>query len=352
MTQRKRKVIFILVILLVIAIAAKRGFDLYVGMKKAEYMADMKTPVEAATVVNQDWPTKIQATGTLNAEQGIMLKSEAAGIVTAVYFKSGQTVKAGAPLLDIDPGILKAQLAAAQAQADLTSGDYGRAIELFKRGALSKQDMQTALANKQADAAKVQALQAQLNHNVIKAPISGKLGLKLFNLGDYITIGQSLVNLQSIDPLRVDFSVPENNVGEINKGDTVVLSTGNNTTQTFTGTVSAVDSAINIDTRTLSVRADVPNPAQKLLPGMFVQVTLYTTGAGKPLATVPQIAVVYDANGDYVYKIVDDKALKIPVKIIKENKQQVAVTALQAGDRVVTQGQLKIHEGALVHAIH
>jgi membrane fusion protein (multidrug efflux system) len=224
---------------------------------------------------------------------------------------------------------------------------------LAKYGALSKQDIATAQANKMADAAKVKAAEAALDESEITAPIAGKLGLKLVNLGDYITQGQSLVNLQSIDPLRVDFSIPENYAGNVSVGDKVNLTIAvkNNTNQIFGATVSAVDSAINPMTRMLAVRATVPNPSSDLLPGMFAQATLFA-GSGSKLITIPQIAIVYNGNGNYVFKITDNKAVKTPVTILNEKKQEVAVSGLEAGDTVVTEGQLNIHDGTPVHAIH
>jgi membrane fusion protein (multidrug efflux system) len=351
MTQRKRALIILATLLLVLGISLWKGWEYFVAIKTAEYMAHMKTNVVVATAKPQDWQTKLQASGTLNATQGVMLKSQVSGNVTKIYFHSGDNVKAGDILLEINPGILKANLAAAQATADLNSGDYERAIALFKRGALSKQDLDTALANKASAEANLQAVKAQLAENIITAPVSGKLGLTQYNLGDYITVGQQLVNLQSIDTLRVDFSVPQNNASEVGVGDKVTVQSDSFPDETFQGTVSAVDTAVDINTRTVAVRAHIPNPNGKLLPGSFVQVTL-DAGGTKMLVSIPQVAVVYNANGNYVYKVVNGKAIKTSIKILQENKHQVAVTGLNNGDVVVTQGQLKIHDGANVHATH
>lgn len=351
MTQRKRGLILLITLILILAISAWKGWEWFVALKTKEYMANMKTDVDATVAKSQPWQNKIHASGTLNAIQGIMLKSEVAGNVTKVYFHSGDEVKAGDVLLEINPGVLKANLVAAQAKADLMSGDYDRALALFKRGALSKQDTDTALANKQSALADLEAVKAQLAQNIITAPINGKLGITQYNLGDYINVGQSLVNLQSIDKLRVDFSIPQNQSADANAGDTVVVRSDALPDQRFEGQVSAVDTAVNVDTRTIAVRAIIPNPQHKLLPGSFVQVTL-DTGVPDQLITIPQTAVVYDASGNYVFTIVNDTAQKVPVKIVHINQDQVAVTGLKAGDVVVTEGQLKIHEGAKVHATH
>ncbi|MDX2163852.1 MAG: efflux RND transporter periplasmic adaptor subunit [Gammaproteobacteria bacterium] len=351
MTQRKRGLILLLTLVLIIAISAWKGWQWFVALKTKEYMANMKTAVEAAVATPKDWQNKIQASGTLNAIQGVMLKSQVAGNVTQIYFHSGDEVKFGDVLLEINPGILKANLISAQAKANLMSGDYDRAIALFKRGALSKQDTDTALANKESALADLAAVKAQLAENVITAPFSGKLGITQYNLGDYINIGQALVNLQSIDTLRVDFSVPQNQFSDIAPGDTIKIRSDSLPGQVFEGQVSAIDTAVNVDTRTVAIRAEIPNPEHKLLPGSFVQVTLYA-GSPTPLITIPQTAVVYDANGNYVYKIVNDVAVKAPVTILQTSKKEIAVSGLKEGDVVVTEGQLKISDGAKVHATH
>ncbi len=351
MTQRKRALILLATLIFIIAVSAWKGWQWFVAYETAKYMANMKTNVTAAVAKPQEWQNKIHASGTLNAIQGIMLKSQVSGNVTNIYFHSGDEVKAGDILLEINPGILKANLISAQAKADLMTGDYDRAIALFKRGALSKQDTDTALANKESALADLAAVKAQLAENVITAPFNGKLGITQYNLGDYINVGQALVNLQSIDTLRVDFSVPQNQSADINPGDTVKIQSDALPGQIFQGQVSAVDTAVNVDTRTVAVRAQIPNPEHKLLPGSFVQVTLFA-GSPTPQITIPQTAIVYDANGNYVYKIVDDKAVKTPVSILRTNKDEVAVSGLKDGDVVVTEGQLKISDGAKVHATH
>lgn len=310
------------------------------------------TEVKAAVAKMQNWQTQIQATGTLNAEQGIMLKAETSGRITKIFFESGQKVKAGDPLLEINPNILKAQLNAAEAKAALTKGNYERALKLYERKVVSQQELDTALSNKHADEAAVEQIRAQLAQNLIHAPISGKLGLRLFNLGDYIKVGQDLVNLQSTDILRVDFSIPGNKLYKVHPGDKVVVHYDAYPDKDFIGKVTAVDSAIDPATRSVSVRAEIPNPESKLFPGNFVQVNLYA-GKSHPLVTIPQIAVIYEATGNYVYIVDKDHAVKKNIEIAEQNSDQAALkSGLQAGDVVVTEGQLKIGDGAPVHAIH
>jgi len=344
MTKRKHKIIITIAIVLILSI----GWHYYAKRRAALAGGMPPTPVVAIAAKLQNWQQQVQATGSLNAFQGVMLKSEVAGRVTKINFSSGQTVKAGDLLLEIDPGILQAQLVAAQAKATLSSGDYQRAIELFKRGVLAKQDLDTALSTQNSDAANVDALKAQLAQNIIVAPFDGRLGLRLINLGDYISPGKPLVNLQTLNPMRVDFSVSENYLGQIAPGDKLQIQSDAFPNQIFTGNVKAIDSAVDPATRTISLRAIIANPEGKLLPGSFVQVTLM---AGKPqlLITIPQLAVVYDSAGNYVYVINHGHAAKKIISIVQQNDTQVAVTGnIKAGDQVITEGQLKIMDGAPV----
>lgn len=310
------------------------------------------TGVKTAVVVMQNWQPQVQATGTLNAEQGIMLKAETSGRITKINVQSGETVKAGDVLFEINPDVLKAQLAAAQAKADLSKGDYDRAIRLYQLKVLSKQDLDTAMSNKTADIANVEAIKAQLNQNIVRAPISGKLGLRLFNLGDYIKPEQPLINLQSIDNLRVDFSIPSKFAVLVNPGDKVFIHSDAFPNKDFEGTVTAKDTAVDINTRTVAVRARVPNPEGSLIPGNFVQVTLYS-GKSLAYATIPQIALVYDVSNTAVFVIEKGHAVKKNVEVVEQNAQQAAVqSGLKSGDSVITEGQLKIGEGSAVYAIH
>jgi membrane fusion protein (multidrug efflux system) len=306
------------------------------------------TPVNATKAVIQGWQQHIQATGTLNAEQGVMLKAETAGRITKIYVESGQEVKAGDPLFEINPAVMQANLASDEAQAELDSGNYDRAIQLYKRGALSKQDLATALANKNVSIAKMESTKAELTQNIIHAPFSGKLGIRLFNLGDYINEAQALINLQALNSLRVDFTVPEKVAGQVHIGDLCQIKSAANPNLAVTGKVTAIDSAIDMTTRTLAVRALVANPQQTLLPGNFVEVSL-SVGTARPLVTLPLTAVVYDTTANYVYKIINNHAVKNNVEIADQNDHQVAIqSGVKPGDMVITDGQLKVMDGAPV----
>lgn len=298
--------------------------------------------VEAATAKPENWQAEIQAVGSLAASQGIIIKPEISGRITAIYFQSGQEVKPNAPLLQINPDIIKAQLVSAQAKANLSQANYNRILKLYSKGVSSQAENDTARSNYQADAAAVQQYQALLNQTLVRSPFEGKLGLRLVNLGDYISIGEAITNIQDIDPLRVDFSVPEIYMSQIQIGDKVLIHSQDYPNQSFVGKVYALDSSIDPNTRSLAIRAIVPNKEYKLLPGSFVEIKLFT---GKPqqLITIPEIALGYSETGSYVYKIINNLAVKTPVKVGQHKQNTVVVlNGLKVGDQVVAAGQFKI----------
>ena len=310
-------------------------------------------PVKTVTAKIESWQPQIQATGTLKARQGIMLKAEASGRITKINVQSGQQVKAGDILFEINPDVLKAQLASAQAKSDLTEGDYKRAVDLYKLKVLSRAELDIALSKKNSDAAYTAQIKAQLEQNIIRAPISGKFRINFYLIWEIIfKPEQALVNLQAFDQLRVDFSVPANKASQIKAGDKIALHSDAYPHKKFEGKVTAVDSAVDTNTRLVAVRADMDNSHHQLLPGNFVQVTLYSSAA-KSYVTVPQNAVVYDLSDTYVYIIEKNHAVKKLVKIIEQNDSQAAiVSGIENGDNVIIEGQLKIAEGSPVYAVH
>lgn len=349
--SRKTKIIFILIVI----ILATSGYYFYDKHHASGYAGGgfPPTAVNAINIQTQPWQKQIEATGTLNPVQGTMITSAVAGRVTKINFKSGDHVNAGDILIEIDPGILQAQFQAALAKQQLNEGNYKRAIALAKRGFLSQQDLATAKENMEVSIANAKSVQAQLDQNIIHAPFAGKLGVDQVNVGEYLQAGQPIVNLQTLNPLRVDFVVPESDYGKVNVNDKILLKSSSLPHQAFTGNISAIDSAVNIPTRTVAVRAIVANPEEKLLPGAFAQVTVFT-GKAQPELTLPETALVFDAAGNYVYKIINGHAQKVLVKVLERNNQQIAVQSpeLHIGDQVITVGQLKVSNGAPVYVVH
>ncbi len=308
--------------------------------------------VEAITVQTQPWHASVQTTATVMAESGTILKSEVIGRVTNVAFKPGSAVIKGQLLFAINPAQLAAKLKMAQAMAELEQANYRRAFSLYRQHVISKADFDRAKATAVNDSATVEAAQAALDDALVHAPFAGVVGLNLVQEGDYVTIGQALVSLQQLDRLRLDFTVAEQYSDQVKLGDQVLIRVRDLHHHQYLAVVSALDNAIDVNTRLMAVRATFVNPELNLLPGAYVDVTL-SYGPEQHVLTTPQIAVVSSADGDSVFRIVKGKAVATSVTLgARFADQVIIVKGLMAGDQVITAGQLKLHDGALVRVTH
>lgn len=310
------------------------------------------TPTEPPTVVDVitvhpgAHQNQITATGSLISVPGIVVKSEIAGRITKILFNSGEVVTAGTPLIEINPELIKPQLAQAQAQAQFTKLQFERATKLYKTNDVSKDHLDQAQANYNTTQAQVELVQAQLRRANIVAPFAGKLGLSQVHLGDYVNAGQNIVNLQTVDPLRVDFSISEAYISKVAVGQAVLLHTDAYPQKTFTGKIEAIESLINSNNRTLNIRAIVPNKSGELIPGAFVEVTIQL-GLQQQIIAIPQTSIVYAPEANYVFKAVNGKAVKEKVILGERDSNNIIVkSGIKDGDVIITAGQLKLHEGS------
>lgn len=306
------------------------------------------TVVEIYKAQQKQWQPSIEATGSLAAFNGIMLSAEAEGKITKIHFASGQYTHEGDLLIEIYPDIAQAELARYQAQLKQSILDYERNLKLYKRGFVDKATLDSKLAARDEDQADVNNAKAQLRQHLIQAPFSGKLGLRKVSLGDYVKTGQAIVNLQSVDPIRADFSVPQRYIADIKVGDSVSISS-ETFPQTYTGIIYAIDSKVDENTRMIDMRARIANPNHVLVPGVFVSVTINIKHA-EPIIVIPATAIVYTAGDNYVYRIVNHKAVQTKVVLGKllKNNQVIVEKGLQAGDSVIIGGQVKLFNGAPV----
>jgi membrane fusion protein (multidrug efflux system) len=288
------------------------------------------------------WQESILETGSLSAFDGTILAPEVSGRVTNIHFASGQYVRQGDLLIEIYPDIIRAQLQRDQAQLRKSSLDYDRNLKLYKKGFVDQSTLDQKRADRDSDQANVNNDQAQLRQHLIQAPFSGLLGLRKVSIGDYVSPGQDLVSLQALDPIRVDFSVPQRYLQQLKLGDTVTISS-NALPQNYTGTIYAFDSKVDDKTRMIDMRAKIPNPEHKLLPGTFVEVNVHY-GSPQNVLVIPATAVVYSAEGNYVYLMQNNKAVKTNVTVGQklENNQIIIKKGLKVGDPVISEGQIKI----------
>lgn len=321
------------------------------GVKAATPLFGGKMPptvVVTTTAQKKIWQDSILVIGSLTAFQGTILSPDIDGRVTKINFKEGQEVKAGDLLIEIYPDIIQANLAKAQAQLVKNKADYERYSKIYKLGYVDKSTLDSYKANLDSSQADVNSYQAQLRQHLITAPFAGTVGVQRVNVGDYIKAGTEVVSLQSIDPIRVDFSVPEVYLSQLKVGDKITISS-KSFLDKYNGEIYALDSSVDVDTRSIEARAKIPNPDHKLIPGSFVEVNIKMQEA-QPEIIIPQTTVVYSSSGNYVYRFVDHKAVKTNITLGKKLTKNMVIVAkgLNEGDVIITEGQLKLFDGASV----
>ncbi len=305
--------------------------------------------VEAITARLGPWQKTIEAVGSLSASQSTVIKAEASGRITGIFFRSGDTVKAGTPLLQLSPDILKAQLDAAKAQTQLSKADYERGLTLYKKKVFAKADLDKVSANYQIDLAKQAQNQATFDQTLIRAPFSGRLGLREVNLGDIIDTTKPIADLEAINPLWVDFHIAGTEASKITMGSRILIHASAYPNKTFVGTIYAVDSHIDNDTRSLAVRASLNNPEQALLPGAFVDVQI-EVGSPQTLVIVPETAIDTDDKGSFVYRIIHHKAVKtlVSIEFHQDGKIGLLSKDIHPGDQIISVGGFKVTNHASV----
>lgn len=262
------------------------------------------TTEEART---ESWTPQVRAIGTATAIRGVNLAPEISGIVKDYFFESGDDVEEGKLLVQLDDSVQQAELAANKATLKDAEIDYDRQSKLVERGAVSQAALDTATANRDSARAAVDQVSAIIEQKSVEAPFSGRIGLRKVEKGQYVPTGEGIVWLQSLDPIWVDFPVPEAETGRIKLGDPVTVHSDSYPDRTFEGKITARDVRVNTGTRTLTMRATLPNPDKALLPGMFGDVTV-SSGEPKQYVTVPKTAVTYSLYGDAVWVAVPKDA--------------------------------------------
>lgn len=308
-------------------------------------------PVEAVTARNERLERSILAVGTLRSNQSIVVRPEVAGRIARIHFEEGQRVDAGAPIVTLDDTIARAELAQARASLALSRANYERANELLQRGAGTVRARDEALAKLRNDEAALALSQARFEKTAIVAPFSGIAGLRKVDVGDFIAIGQDIANLEDIDPMKVDFRVPEVYLGAVRAGQRIAVSADAWPDRSFDGELFAIDPLIDDRGRSIVIRARLSNPDGLLRPGLFVRVRLILTVQENALL-IPEEALVPIGNAQFVFVVKDGRAVNAKVEIGARQRGDVhIVSGLQPGDVVVTAGQIKLQPGTPVTLI-
>jgi membrane fusion protein, multidrug efflux system len=355
----KRMVIMLIGVAVVLG--AVFGFQAFKAVMIKKFMATLASPpqtVSATRAALSQWQPQIEAVGSLRALNGADLSLEVSGVVDSISFQSGDDVKEGDVLLKLRSDDDVAKLQSLQAVADLNEITYERDEKQFKLQAVSQATIDTDVANLKNAKAQVAQQQAILDKKTLRAPFAGHLGIRAVDLGQYLSAGTTIVTLQALDPIFMDFFVPQQAVDQIRIGQRVNVKVDAYKDQTFAGEISALNPRVDASSRNVQIRATLKNADHKLLPGMYATVDI-ATGAPQDLVTLPQTSVTYNPYGDTVY-IIDTKGTDAngkPQQIARQTfvttgatrGDQVAVLkGVGDGDMVVTAGQLKLHNGSVV----
>lgn len=304
--------------------------------------------VEVIKVATAALPQTLTAVGSLRSDESVVLRPEVAGRVSAILFKEGQRVTKGAPLVRLDTSINDADVQQTRANLTLAKSKYQRAIDLQKQGFVSTQARDEAENNLRIAEASLALSEAKFAKTEIKAPFSGVIGLRQISVGDYVKEGADMVNLEAIDPLKVDFRIPEVYVSQLRTGQSLEVSLDSQPGRIFSGQVYAVNPLVDAAGRSVVVRALVRNPDIALRPGMFARVRLITRDV-KDALVVPEQALVPQGDEQFVYRVVDSRANRVKVEVGQRREGRAEVLkGLVAGDMVVTAGQPKIRDGSQV----
>ena len=361
-----RRMLFMLgAVVVVVAILAAFKFNSIYQQIQQFQAPKPAINVEAEVARRMDWQSRLPAIGTLKASQGIDLSVEIAGTISDVQFQSGEKVSKGQAIVLLDSEVEQASLASAEADLNLSRLEFQRARSLLDRQAISRSEYDRLNAQSQKAEASVAQLRASLAKKRVLAPFSGTIGIRQVDVGDYLSSGTTIATLQDLSKLYVDFFLPEQAVPKLAVGVRVRFSVAAYPDEVFEGEIAAINPKVEDATRNVQVRAMLVNPESKLLPGMFANLEVLLPGEQK-LIVVPETAITYTLYGNSVYVIDEKKGedgqvvkdAKGQAELVVERRfvdsgerrdgQVVISKGLQAGEQVVSAGQLKLDNGAHV----
>ncbi|MCC7015745.1 MAG: efflux RND transporter periplasmic adaptor subunit [Rhodospirillales bacterium] len=307
--------------------------------------------VETARAAAAPLAETVRAVGTLRSDESVIVRPEIAGRIVDTPFAEGQVVEKAALLFRLDDSIAKAELVEAEAAYLLSRQNNVRARELLEKGAGTARARDEAFAKMEMDKARVELARARLAKTRIQAPFAGIVGLRKVSVGDYVAPGQDLVNLESVDTIKLDFRIPERYLAALAVGQKVSADMDSFPGRIFEGQVSAIDPQIDPAAHSIAVRATLPNPERVLRPGLFARVGLIVREKAESIA-IPEQAIMPRGDKFFIYKVAGGKAVLTPVEIGRRASGRVEITrGIAAGEEVVVAGQLKLQDGAPVQPV-
>jgi membrane fusion protein (multidrug efflux system) len=355
-----RPIVIMLVVVAVI-LGGIFAWQSFIGrMMKKGMMAGASAPQTVATMVAApvSWQARTQAVGSLRAVRGADLAAQASGVVDKIDFESGSEVRAGAALLRLKPYDDPAKLAQLQAAAALAEQTYKRDQEQFAAQAISQQILDGDVANLKSARAQVAAQEALIEEKIVRAPFAGKLGIRQVDEGQYLSAGTTVVTLQALDPILIDFYVPQQALANLKVGQAVGATVDTYPGVRFKGEVTSINSKVDTASRNVQVRASFANADRRLIPGMYANVEVDSAESTSELA-LPLTAITYNAYGDTVFVVLQDgvDASGKPKSVAQQRFVQLGPTrgdqvamrsGIKAGDVIVIAGQMKLHNGTPV----
>ncbi|MDD5273259.1 MAG: efflux RND transporter periplasmic adaptor subunit [Methylovulum sp.] len=354
------KRMLIMLIVVGVVLGGVFGFIEFKGRMIKQFMMSQGEPPKTVSVISahyEDWLPKLEAVSSLRAAQGVELSSEVAGLVSAILFKQGDTVAANTPLVQLRADDDIAKLNALNATAELARITFRRSEAQFNAKAISQQTMDIDKANLNIALANAAAQQALIDKKTIRAPFGGLVGVRAIDQGQFLAAGTTIATLQNLDTVYADFYLPQQYLAVLKIGQAIHLHTDTYPTQDFLGEISVIDPKVNSNTRNALIRATLKNPGHRLVPGMYAKVQVIT-GAAQPFITVPRTAISFNAFGATVFVVEEGKDDKGQTKLTvhqafvttgeTRGDQISIIKGVKDGERIVTSGQIKLHNGTTV----
>lgn len=343
------------VLLILVAAIAGGGYYAYrnqrAGTQQAQASAvsgPRAVPVEVASIELATVSEEVEALGTLAADEAVVIAPEIAGRVVFLGFKEGERVKAGQELVKLDTAILDAELKQAMADLGLARDTNDRLRGLVSRGSGTQVALDESAAKLASNEARVQLAKAKLAQSTIVAPFNGVVGLRSVGVGDYVSVGKQLITLTSIDPIKIDFRVPEIYLSRLKTGQPVQMRVDAVPDRKFQGQIYAIDPVVDVNGRAIRLRANIPNADLALKPGLFARLTI-TIDQRENAIMVPEMAVVPDAVGKMVYIVDKGKAKRVTVELGKRLPGKVEIiSGLKPDMQIITAGQMRLRDGAII----
>ncbi|PCM43042.1 efflux RND transporter periplasmic adaptor subunit [Marinobacter sp. ANT_B65] len=345
----------IAIIFLGVVLGGIFGYKFYQFGQMKEMMSQPQPPaqISATEAQTETWTPSVKAVGSITAVNGIEVANEVPGVIESINFESGDTVKQGDILIRLNTAIDEAAVRTRRAEAQLAEQEFKRISDLLPKRAVSQSQYDESKANFDAARARVNEAEAQLSKKIIRAPFDGTLGIRMVDQGEYIATGTPIVEINMLNPIYVDYTLSEKNLPNVARGYSVIATVAAVPEQEFEGKVSAINTSVNPETRTVRIRATLDNPESLLRPGMFATIQTRQPEA-EDVVTIPRTAISYNTYGDFVFAIEenDDGVLVVNRRTITagrtRDKRVAILSGLEAGEKVVSKGLLRLRAGQRV----